>query len=169
MSKERTLLGYAHAWLVAADGQATAAKEQGVDGEVAGMMCIVALQNSVVGAARVLGNDDVAVTECLTQVKDLKNVRDMLTHFDEYIAGSGRLQKGEKGAEGTVGWWSMWSSPEVMTLMNRAKGDEVPTEYTVWIHDALTAVAHLVATAAKQFDVPPSPLLEKLTGQEGGS
>lgn len=163
MSKDKTLLGYAHAWLVAGDQQATKAKENGIDGEVAGMMCVIALQNAVVGAARVLGNDHPAVEACLAEVGDLKDVRDMFTHFDAYVTGTGNLQKGEPGAEG-FGWMPMWSSPEVITILNRPKGEELPTTYVVSIHRALKAVAVLVLAAAESLGITPSALLAKLTG-----
>jgi len=61
MTKQEQFLSYAHAFLVAAEGHATAANEKGVDGEVDGMMCIIALQNSVVGAIRTLGKGHHAV------------------------------------------------------------------------------------------------------------
>jgi len=44
IGKKKQFLSYAHAFLVAAEGHATAAKQKGVDGEVDGMMCVIALQ-----------------------------------------------------------------------------------------------------------------------------
>lgn len=83
MSKRR-LLSYSHAFLVAANEHAAAARGRGVDGEVDGMMCVIALQNAVVGATKLLGNHP-AGEEFLTRTQDLKNVRDdMVTHFDDY-------------------------------------------------------------------------------------
>jgi hypothetical protein len=62
MTRQQQFLSYAHAFLVAADGHAAAAKEKGIDGEVDGMMCIIALQNSAVGAIRTLWRIGIMLT-----------------------------------------------------------------------------------------------------------
>ena len=162
MSK-KTLLGYSHAFLVAADGHAAAAREKGVDGEVDGMMCAIALQNAVVGATKLLGKDHPAVKECLAKTPDLKNVRDMVTHFDDYALGTGNLQKSLDGSAGPFGWMPIWTSPETILVLTRRKGEEMATHYEVAIHDALRAVAVLVSAAAASLKVPSSALVERLT------
>ncbi len=162
MSK-RTLLSYSHAFLVAANEHAAAAKEKGVDGEVDGMMCAIALQNAVVGATKLLGKNHPAVEECLTRTQDLKNVRDMVTHFDDYALGTGKLQQSVDGSDGSFGWMPMWNSPETILILTRRKGEHVATHYEVAIHDVLRAVAVLVRTAADSLNVEPSTLLERLT------
>lgn len=162
MSK-RTLLGYSHAFLVAADQHAAAAKEKGVDGEVDGMMCAIALQNAVVGATKLLGKNHRAVKECLAKTRDLKNVRDMVTHFDDYALGTGNLQKSLDGSDGAFGWMPMWNSPETLLILTRRKGEEMATRYEVAIHDALKAVAVLVGAAAASLNVGPSALVARLT------
>lgn len=164
MSKP-TLVGYSHAFLVAADAHANAAKEAGVDGEVDGMMCVIALQNAVAGATEVLGRDNPAAKAYFAQSQDLKEVRDMFTHFDEYALGNGNLQKSLDGATGPFGWMPMWNSDETFLILNRRKGETLPTEYTVNIHSALKAVALLVAAAAAKVNKTPSALLLKLTDQ----
>lgn len=93
MTKQQQFLSYAHAFLVAADGHASEAKEKGNDGEVDGMMCIIALQNSAVGAIRTLGKGHHAVQQYQKGAGDLKDVRDMLVHFDAYAVGDGKLQE----------------------------------------------------------------------------
>lgn len=189
MSKKEQFLSYAHAFLMAADGHATAAKEKGVDGEVDGMMCIIALQNSAVGAIRTLGKGHHAVQKYMLVAGDLKNVRDMLVHFDAYATGQGKLQEKAKvkvppptllqrvtrllrlsipspepdSEPGIFGWLPLWNSDETMMILNRRKGEEIPTTFEVPIHDALGHVAVLVAAAAKSIGKKPSPLLLKLT------
>ena len=158
----RTLLGYSHAFLVAADGHASAARGRDVDGEVDGMMCVIALQNAVVGATRLLGRDHPAVAECLRRAPDLKNVRDMVTHFDEYATGTGRLQRSTDGSDGPFGWTPMWSSPETLLLLTRRKGQSDATHYEVAVHDALRAVAAIVFAAAESQGVEPGPVLRRL-------
>jgi len=91
-------------------------------------------------------------------------MRDMFTHFAAYVTGKGNLQQGESGAQG-FGWMPMWSSPEVITILNRAKGEDLPTTYEVSIHKALKAAAVLVAAGAESLRVTPSPLVEQLTGK----
>ena len=165
MSKT-TLLGYSHAFLVAAEAHASMAKQKGADGEVHGMMCVIALQNAVVGATKILGHDHAAVRACLDEVKDLKNIRDMLTHFDEYASGTGRLQRSVDGVDGPYGWMPMWNSPETILMLTRRKGQELPTYYEVSIHPALKSVAVLVAAANTSLNRKPSPFLDKLSGAE---
>jgi hypothetical protein len=160
---KRTLLSYSHAFLIAADEHAAAAKKKGLDGEVDGMMCAIALQNAVVGATRLLGKNHAAVEKCLAETRDLKNVRDMLTHFDDYALGTGNLQRSLDGSDGAFGWMPMWNSPETILILTRRKGEEMATQYEVAIHDALKAVAVLVGVAAASLNVGPSALVERLT------
>lgn len=163
MVSKKMLLGYSHAFLVAADRHAEAAKEKSVDGEVDGMMCIIAMQNAVVGATKVLGEDHPAVIACLKEVGDLKAVRDMLTHFDEYTQGTGRLQRSPNGKDGPYGWMPMWNSNETVLILTRRRGEEETTYYQVSIHRTLRSVGALVAAAADSLNVKHSPLLERLT------
>ena len=121
MSK-RTLLAYTHAFLAAAAEHAAAANQKGVDGEVEGMMCAIALQNAAMGATKLLGKNHPAVKECLAETQDLRDVRDMLTHFDDYAMGTGNLQKSLDGGGGPYGWIPMWHSPETIFILTRRKG-----------------------------------------------
>jgi hypothetical protein len=127
-------------------------------------MCVIALQNAVVGATKIVGTDHAAVKACLDEVTDLKNVRDMLTHFDGYAIGAGNLQKSVSGSDGPFGWMPMWNSPETIVILTRRKGDAEATYYEVPIGDALRSVALLVAAAAASLKWKPSALLEKLIG-----
>jgi len=163
---DKILLSYSHAFLVAADQHATAAKAANIDGQVDGMMCVIAAQNAVAGATRLLGEHHPAVEVCLKQVPDLKAVRDMFTHFDEYALGTGRLQKPAPGTDGPFGWWPMWNSNETILILARRRGEEEATHYQVPIHTALVAAAGVVAAAASSLGLEPSPLLQRLTGNE---
>lgn len=191
--KKKLFFSYAHAFLVAADGQVTEAKSKGIDGEVAGMMSIIAMQNVAVGAIKVVGRGHVAALKFFLEVPDLKDVRDMFTHFDAYAIGKGALQKLEEvtdaslsGAElGEVepdttltkndepaaeeskplawGWMTMWNSDETIRILVRRKGEEEATIYEVSIHKALKAVAVLLTAAADFLEHEPSELMKKLT------
>lgn len=160
---KKQLVGYSHAFLVAAEAHAGRAKEKGVDGEVDGMMCIIAMQNAVVGATKVLGKGHPAVVACLSEVRDLRDARDMLTHFDEYASGTGKLQKSVDGTDGPFGWMPMWNSDETLLIVTRRKGADHATHYEVSIHTALRSVAALVASAVDSMGMQRSPLLEELT------
>jgi hypothetical protein len=52
---------------VIADEHASTAEAKGVNGEVDGMMCAIALQNAAVVSTSLLGKDHPAVAECLAQ------------------------------------------------------------------------------------------------------
>ncbi|QDO88563.1 hypothetical protein FNH13_09615 [Ornithinimicrobium ciconiae] len=162
MSKQ-ILLGYSHAFLSAADAHAAAATEKGVDGEVDGMMCVIALQNSAAGATKVLGKGTKAVQAFNKKASALSDVRDMLTHFDAYAVGEGRLQKPLGEEDGPFGWMPMWNSPETILILCRRRGEEIPTRYEVTIQPTLVAVAELVSAAAVALGVERSPLVKRLT------
>ena len=164
---EKTLLSYSHAFLVAADRHATAAKAADIDGQVDGMMCVIALQSAVAGAMKLLGENHPAVQACLAQTRDLKDVRDMLTHFDEYAVGAGRLQRPAAGTDGPFGWMPMWNSNETILILARRRGEKEATHYEVPIHEALVAVESAVAAAASSLGVEASPLVQRLTATIG--
>jgi len=79
-----------------------------------------------VGARKVLGKGHVAVLAFHQQVPGLKDVRDMLTHFDDYAIGKGDLQKSTDGKKGPFGWMPMWNPDETVAILNRAKGEDYP-------------------------------------------
>jgi hypothetical protein len=139
-----------------------------IDGQGDGMMCVIALQNAVAGATRLLGENHSAVKACLVQARDLKDVRDMLTHFDDYALGTGRLQRPTSGTDGPFGWMPMWNSDETILILTRRRGETEATHYEVPIHRALRAVANVVAAAASTLGVEPSPLLQRLTAAQAG-
>ena len=185
--KKKQLLGYAHAFVVAAEATPLPQGRRGVDGQVDAMMCVIALQNSVVGQAGARQGP----RRCAgfhSQVPDLKGVRDMLTHFYDYAIGRGWLQKvqvaevvekpGESEpmaateagteAESTKkfwGWMPMWNPDETVAILKRPKGEDLPTLYEVPIHKALKRL-QLVLAAALFLEMEPTPLVKALTSSE---
>jgi hypothetical protein len=123
----------------------------------------------VAGATKILGKDHEAVKSALHGARDLKNVRDMLTHFDACAMGTGNLQKPLEGADGPFGWLPMWHSDETISILTRRRGEEEATHYGVPIHKALRSVGVLVLAAATSLSMKPSPLFERLTSTAAGS
>lgn len=121
------------------------------------------MQNAVAGATKILGKNHAAVKQALDEVKDVKDVRDMLTHFDAYTTGTGKLQKSLDDSDGPFAWWPMWNSGETILILTRRRGEEEATHYEVSIHKAPRSVAVLVLAAATSLSIEPSPLLERLT------
>lgn len=58
------------------------------------MSFITSLNNLRRGSRRVLGHDAKHLKQFDDAVPDLKDIRDQLEHFDDYINGTGKLQKG---------------------------------------------------------------------------
>lgn len=163
-----SLVGHAHAFLGAAEEHVAAAERKDVDGVVDGMMAVIAMQNAVVGASKVLGAQDPSVLTCLSAVPDLKSVRDMITHFDDYASGAGRLQRSSEGSGGPFGWQPFWNSPATLLILVRKRGEQLPTEYSVELRGALLTVAALVRAAVVSIALGTSPLLERLAPAAGG-
>jgi hypothetical protein len=67
-----------------------------MDAQVRGWLFVLAIANVERGAIAVLGKGHNAVQAYQSAVPDATDVRNMVTHFDEYIKGAGRLQ--ESGA-----------------------------------------------------------------------
>lgn len=118
------------------------------------------------GCTKILGKDHPAVKSALHNARDLKNVRDMLTHFDAYAMGTGNLQKSLDGSDGHFGWLPVWNSDETILILTQRRGEEQGTHYEVPINAALRAVAALVLAAAASLGMQPSPLLERVTSTE---
>lgn len=163
--EKKTLVGYAHAFLCAANEHAQAARDKGVDGSVDGMMCIIAVQNAASAASKVLGYGHIAVRAHLDANPDLKSVRDMLTHVDDYALGTGRLQKpAAVDNDQDFAWIPMWNSPETLLIRVRRQGENEGKDYRVRTRDAVISTAHLVATAVEHVHGTRSTLLDQLTG-----
>jgi hypothetical protein len=63
------------------------------DAQVDVMLFADALRNVLRGAERVLDKKHAAVVAFLEAVPDVRHVRDMFEHFDEYVEGVGHRQK----------------------------------------------------------------------------
>lgn len=86
-------------WLSIATRQTEQAESAEVDGMVDGMLAILALHVAASCAIRGLGESHLAVERFLGDKQighePLKNSRDLLAHFDAYVAGDGNLQRAE--------------------------------------------------------------------------
>jgi hypothetical protein len=65
------------------------------EGQVEILLFVGALRNVLRGAEAILGKEHAAVRSFYEAVPGAMDIRDMLEHFDEYVTGSGRLQKGK--------------------------------------------------------------------------
>lgn len=107
----RVLAGWCHAWFSAAFRQAQRAfdaPEPGTDGydgsdETELLMFVTATNNLARAARAVLGRDSDSVREFDAAIPGLKEIRDQIEHFDEYVVGEGRLQK-NTGSSGDIFW-----------------------------------------------------------------
>ena len=148
----------------AARKAAAGALEDELDGESQGHLAIIALHNASVAVERCLGRNHEAVTKLHASCPDLKNARDMLTHFEDYVVGNGNLQKeakqeirraaSEQGDTlGRVPWLALWSGSEEhqsLTILTHSDASGTPTAYTVDVQQTMRAVAIAVATAAAE-------------------
>ena len=90
------LVSWTYQWLDAVDRQAQrvqSAPNNGM-GQVEILLFVVALRNVLRGSEAILGRRHSAVCAFHRSVPAAKDIRDMLDHFDEYVLGAGRLQKG---------------------------------------------------------------------------
>lgn len=89
----------ATSWLSVAIQQTERAELEEVDGIIDGMLAVLALYVAASCAIRALGDDHPAVQRFLGDKEvghePLKNSRDLLAHFDAYVAGDGNLQRAE--------------------------------------------------------------------------
>lgn len=89
----------ATSWLSVAIQQTERAESEEVDGMVDGMLAVLALYVAASCAIRALGDGHPAVQRFLGDKEvghePLKNSRDLLAHFDAYVAGDGNLQRAE--------------------------------------------------------------------------
>lgn len=161
-SVRRNWAHWAHDWLVTAERQSDRARD-GDDPDAQGeaALCILALHNAATGARLVLGRGATAVQE-FEQQSALKDIRDMLSHFDEYLAGQGNLQW--EGPEDTADYKSPWmvmmaGEPTRIVIMTRtaATGGE-QTMFDVELASTLREVARLVAAALREAGIKAKSL-----------
>lgn len=160
---------WAHSWLVTAERQSERARD-GDDPDAQGeaSLCVLALHNAATGAQLVLGKGAKAVQE-FRQQSALKDIRDMLSHFDQYLAGQGNLQW--EGPSDVADYKSPWmvlmaGDPTRVVIMTRtaSKGDQ--TMFEVELEGTLREVAALVAAALREVGIKaPSPTIETILSQ----
>lgn len=75
------------------------------NGQIEILLFVGALRKVLRGAEAILGEEHAAVRSFYEAVPGATDIRDMLEHFDEYVTGSGRLQKG-----GSPDWLVSFSS-----------------------------------------------------------
>lgn len=104
--------GWCHMWFVGAFDQARRCVEYSADEdfgrlELEALLYAQSLNNVRRGACRVLGSEAVAVSNFDARVPGLKDARDQIEHFDEYLLGVGRLQR-QRSNEGQTSshWWA---------------------------------------------------------------
>jgi hypothetical protein len=91
------IISWTFQWLDAVDRQAGRALDlpDHGKGQVEILLFVGALRNVLRGAEAILGKQHPAVRCFYEAVPGARDIRDMLEHFDEYVTGSGRLQKSE--------------------------------------------------------------------------
>jgi hypothetical protein len=85
-----------------------------LDRQTDGLLFTLALANFERAAGAALGNDHPEVIRYRTAVPDGKHLRDMLSHFDDYIDSRGRLQASGDVTAFTLAFAYDGSTPIVM-------------------------------------------------------
>lgn len=99
MSDERMWAGWMHMWFCAAERQESrlVPDAAGVPDQGEFFLFVDAMRNVVRAARRILGAAHPAIAAFESAAPDLKTLRDMIEHFDEYVVGEGRLQETASG------------------------------------------------------------------------
>lgn len=107
MSDEAQLARWAHMWAAAAVHTCDSLESTWDEDEVAtsigardclSLVLVDAIRNVYRGAVAVCGPKAEAVAAFETELPTLKDLRDRLEHFDEYVVGKGRAQKSAEDA-----------------------------------------------------------------------
>lgn len=155
---------WTHRWWLAAARQAQRILEAPSigDRETEMLLFIDALRNATRGAERVLGAEHPDYQAFERQVPDVKALRDMLQHFDEYVAGKGWL-RAPATDEVESPWMIMTSgSDDEHSLWIITKTKAAPDDVTSFVVDTQAATrraAELVLAtllAAGITEVSPS-------------
>jgi hypothetical protein len=128
------IASWTYQWLDAVDKQAervAQAPDNGA-GQVEVLLFVTALRNVIRGAEAVLGSGHDAVKMFHRAVPNAKNVRDMLEHFDKYVAGLGNMQTARKKADLPVRPWLVsYSSDEPVGGERRIQVDGLELDVAV--------------------------------------
>lgn len=155
---KRLVVGAANAWLAAAVRQAQRVLEGTLDEgqSVEFMLYSTALNNAARGAKAVLGYGHPQVAAFDTAVRDGKDIRDMLEHFDRYLTGLGNLQP-KPTPEGARAPWTMietasdsfepGGSEYFVTILTRTGDEGAERSFKLDVRTSLKACADLVEVA----------------------
>lgn len=95
--QRRLISGWLMAWVQAAEIEMKRARPDAGGtfsaGQIDGMLFALALAEIDTAASALLTEEHHAVMQFRKAVPGFRDIRDMLTHFDDYVAGRGRLQK----------------------------------------------------------------------------
>lgn len=156
---ERQIASWGLTWVSAARDTAEAALEAEVGGQAHGYLAVVALHHARTAIAGLVGVRHPAVLRVDSVAPDLKHCRDMLSHFDEYVAGKGRMQS-RTSRSAKSSWLVMWSGSDQMQevgFVTDASREQLGRTFVVNIQDALRAVAESLTVAIDESGLGPPP------------
>lgn len=163
---QQQLASWGLGWVSAAKEVADAALASEVDGQTQGQLAVLAMHNARTALTELLGADHVAIVRIDQVAPDLKQCRDMLSHFEDYVVGSGRLQS--KSATGErVPWWVMWGGGndcQELAFVTKTGNPAQTTTYWVNIQDTLHAIAAALVISIEELQLGQCPRwLEEIT------
>lgn len=91
---------WTHTWMAAAvmlQTEVMPQRDLGATGrDLSGLLLVQAARNAYRGATRLLGKDSSAIKVFEESQADMRDLRDRLEHFDDYVLGRGRAQTASK-------------------------------------------------------------------------
>jgi len=147
------LAQWCHTWLAATvrAGERVRDAPSIGDREVELLQFVTALHNTRLAAVAVLGEEDECIAALDRVAPRLKLVRDMISHFDQYAAGTGRKQQAARAAGKQPTWLTTTSGDgddNVFSFVVDAKeGDELE-ELRVPVTDAIKAARDVFIVVA---------------------
>lgn len=173
-AKRRRLLRewaqWSHMWLAAAERQADRAEQRGSDPDAQSeaMLFVLALHNAGLGAQAVLEESHEMIAN-FREESSLTQIRDMLSHYDEYVAGDGRLQRRKPRLKNTykAPWLVAVGGDETtLVILTRTGPDRQQTSYHLNVRSTLRSVADLVSAALRHAGITqPSATIDRIQEQ----
>lgn len=102
-----------------------------------------AMRNVIRGAEAILGPDHAALRAFRKSVPAAVDIRDMLEHFDEYVMGTGKLQRQSHVDPD----WRVFASGDISSTTRRLHIDKFVLELPA-AHEALITLANVALEAA---------------------
>lgn len=161
---KRRVAGAANAWLEAATRQAHRVLEGSLrdDQNVEFMLFASALNNAARGAKSILGEGHPRVRDFASAARDSKAIRDMLEHFDDYLAGTGKLQT-KPTSDGVHAPWMMvesgadsllpGGSEYSVAVFTKTGSSGEQTAFTLDVRSSLRACADLIEDAIREAGI----------------